>query len=375
MAPPPSLASAPPRPSPRPQAPKITIDPTALKHGVWGNSWKEWGERCRVQKLHACGVVRAAAVVARGPLAAPPTSGAASRCRLDLAGLWRAVRHPHRLPDRPAVRRQGHPPGQLPVRLPPPRPPPLCHACVAVLALSLRTGAAQRIFVGNTAARVFSAFAQLQRSGPRPAAAVVVPSAHASMPHRRRHVPPSGRLSPCSGISGKYFGDFDRQLFNTTVDILPYTGGTRSPSFFNRPDGCTPLTVRVRHAAPRGSLPLMGCCCCCWPAWHVQHTPHPDVLLRSSRHARRTRCPCRASRASPSQSNPTASSTAALHPSSGGGGVQSARGAVSAAPRVPLPQNCPSSCRQLSRPCAAPLTRCTPPSLPVRQVGRLPLGD
>ncbi|KAL4854525.1 O-methyltransferase MdmC [Chlorella vulgaris] len=42
-------------------------------------------------------------------------------------------------------------------------------------------------------------------------------------------------------MSGKYFGKFDRQLFNASIDILPNTesGGSKNPFYFNRPEGCT----------------------------------------------------------------------------------------------------------------------------------------
>ena len=37
--------------------PRITVDPSALRHGVWGNSWRQWGEqrpRAKVLARYAC---------------------------------------------------------------------------------------------------------------------------------------------------------------------------------------------------------------------------------------------------------------------------------------------------------------------------------
>lgn len=34
------------------QAPKITVDPSALKQGIWGNTWKEWGEARSTRPPH-----------------------------------------------------------------------------------------------------------------------------------------------------------------------------------------------------------------------------------------------------------------------------------------------------------------------------------
>ena len=67
---------------------------------------------------------------------------------------------------------------------------------------------------------------------------------HAS-PRTHRRVLPC-RLPVCparSTMSGKYFGKFDRQLFNATIETLPYMGTRKSPFYFNRPEGCTAMEV------------------------------------------------------------------------------------------------------------------------------------
>lgn len=55
-------------------------------------------------------------------------------------------------------------------------------------------------------------------------------------------------------MSGKYFGKFDRQLFNASIDSLPNTesGGSKNPFYFNRPEGCT--EVQVCHPTLWGSV-------------------------------------------------------------------------------------------------------------------------
>lgn len=100
------------------QFPKITVDPSALRQGFSGNTWKQWGERPSAWPTPPPLPSAAAPTRRRAPLkqrqalpALPPAA-----CRPHPAGLWGAVCRAGWLPHRPAVCRKGHPPGQLPVR-------------------------------------------------------------------------------------------------------------------------------------------------------------------------------------------------------------------------------------------------------------------